>query len=71
MSGESVATDAITHVILIKPDTEPIKQKNRGIPQAFQEEFKRTVKEKFLVDLHTEVLFSGEMNNTQSTKQQQ
>lgn len=45
MSGKSVATDAITHVILIKPDTEPIKQKNRGIPQAFQEEFKRTIKE--------------------------
>ena len=31
--------DAITHIIEIKPGTEPIKQKSRKIPQSFKAGF--------------------------------
>ena len=33
--------DAITHVITIKTGTEPIKQKTRGVPQAYREELRK------------------------------
>jgi hypothetical protein len=33
--------DAITHVITIKSGTEPIKQKTRGVPQAYREELRK------------------------------
>ena len=38
--------DAITHFITITPGTEPIKQKTRGVPQAYREELR-----KLLLDL--------------------
>ena len=38
-------TDRITHVITVKNGTEPIKQKTRGIPQSFREEFKKILQE--------------------------
>ena len=34
MSGKAIAKEVITHIITIKPDTEPIKQKSRDIPHA-------------------------------------
>ena len=37
--------DLLTHVITVKEGTEPIKQKSRGIPQSFREEFKKTLQE--------------------------
>ncbi len=40
--------DAITHVITIKPGTEPIKQITRGVPQAYREELR-----KLLMDMKT------------------
>jgi hypothetical protein len=45
MEGHVNATETITHIITVEPGTKPIKQKTRGIPQAFQAEFKRTIKE--------------------------
>ena len=44
MEGHVNATETITHIITVEPGTKPIKQKTRGIPQAFQAEFKRTIK---------------------------
>ena len=43
MKKHDNSIDAITHIITIKPNCEPVKQKTRGIPQAFREEFKRTL----------------------------
>jgi hypothetical protein len=37
--------DAITHIIEIKPGTEPIKQKSRKIPQSFKAGFKTMLNE--------------------------
>ena len=45
MSGKAIAKDVITHIITIKPDTEPIKQKSRGISHAFRAEFKKLIQE--------------------------
>jgi hypothetical protein len=45
MKTDSKPIDAITHIITLKANAEPIKQKMRPIPQAFREEFKRTIKE--------------------------
>jgi hypothetical protein len=33
--------EIITHVINVKPGAEPVKQKSRGIPHSFREEFKK------------------------------
>lgn len=33
----------ITHIITIKPDTDPIKQKTRGVPESFRAELKKTL----------------------------
>jgi glutamyl-tRNA reductase len=33
--------EIITHVINVKPGSEPVKQKSRGIPHSFREEFKK------------------------------
>jgi hypothetical protein len=41
----ALSTNIVTHEIKIKPNTEPIKQKTRGIPTSFREEFKRTIME--------------------------
>lgn len=40
-----MSTKLVTHEIKIKPNTDPIKQKTRGIPASFREEFKRTIME--------------------------
>ena len=45
MTKNKDSEDAITHIITIKPNSEPIKQKTRGIPQAFRDEFKKTLME--------------------------
>ena len=45
MEGHANATEKISHIITVEPGTKPIKQKTRGIPQAFQAEFKKTIKE--------------------------
>jgi hypothetical protein len=37
--------DIILHEIIIKPNIEPIKQKTRGIPYSFREEFRKTLNE--------------------------
>jgi hypothetical protein len=37
--------EIITHVINVKPGAEPVKQKSRGIPHSFREEFKKTIHE--------------------------
>ena len=37
--------ELLTHIITVKEGTEPIKQKTRGIPQSFREEFKKTLQE--------------------------
>ena len=36
-------TNIITHEIIIRPGSEPIKQKTRGIPHKFREDFKKTL----------------------------
>jgi hypothetical protein len=45
MEGHANATKTITHIITVEPGPKPIKQNTRGIPQAFQAEFKKTIKE--------------------------
>jgi hypothetical protein len=37
--------EIITHVINVKPGAKPVKQKSRGIPHSFREEFKKTIHE--------------------------
>ena len=41
----SNAPESLTHEIVILPDVSPIKQKNRGIPHSYREEFQKLVKE--------------------------
>ena len=37
--------DFMTHIITIKPNSEPVKQKTRGVPQSFKNEFKKSLEE--------------------------
>ncbi len=45
MARKENTLEAITHVISVKANSEPIKQKSRGIPHAFRDEFKKTLEE--------------------------
>ena len=37
--------ELLTHIIRVKPDADPIKQKTRGVPYAFKEKFRKTLME--------------------------
>ena len=37
--------ELLTHIIEVKPDADPIKQKTRGVPYAFKEKFRKTLME--------------------------
>jgi hypothetical protein len=41
----------VRHKILLKPGTEPVKQKNRGIPYSFRKEFEGSVSEMLNADM--------------------
>ena len=45
MDNKNEPEHKITHIIEVFPGTTPIKQKTRGIPQAFKEEFRKTIDE--------------------------
>lgn len=45
MMGHANSEESITHIINIPKEITPIKQRSRGIPQAFKDEFEKTIKE--------------------------
>jgi hypothetical protein len=45
MLSENDTNDLLTHIIEVKPDAEPIKQKTRAVPYAFKEKFRKTLME--------------------------
>ena len=45
LTQTSAENEVLTHVISVKPDCEPIKQKSRGIPFNFRADFKKTILE--------------------------
>jgi hypothetical protein len=45
MHSDDETNDLMTHVISVKPDAEPVKQKTRGVPYGFKENFRKTMME--------------------------
>ena len=45
MHSDDETNDLMTHVITVKPDAEPVKQKTRGVPYSFKENFRKTLME--------------------------
>jgi hypothetical protein len=45
MLSENETNDLLTHIIEVRPNAEPIKQKTRAVPYAFKEKFRKTLME--------------------------
>ena len=45
MHSDDETNDLMTHVITVKPDAEPVKQKTCGVPYSFKENFRKTLME--------------------------